>query len=291
MNTENACSRHDAIGERMPDPAERHASALRGVRIEAERLRCRLGGREVLKGLDFVVTDREIVGLLGPNGCGKSTLLRCVAGLLRPSAGSVRVGGIPSCELPRRDLARQLALQGQEGVAALGFSVRDVVAMGRLPHRKSVFAADSAADAAIVSRNIARLELASLSERMVETLSGGERQRAMIARALAQEPRILLLDEPTNHLDIRHRFAVLELVRGLGITVVQVLHDIDLAAHWCDRILLMAGGRIVADGPPANALTPAILRDVYEVTAKVDRDPATGRLHIDLAPLERTQTT
>lgn len=253
--------------------------------IAVERLGCRLAGRMVLSDIGFSVTRGEILGILGPNGSGKTTLLRCLAGLQTSSAGRVLIDGDDPRTLRPVELARRLALQAQDATAALGFTVRDVVGMGRLAHRRSPFAGAGAEDRAIVEDALDRLELSGLAERTVEQLSGGERQRVMIARALAQRPRILLLDEPTNHLDIHHRFAVLDLVRSLGITVVATLHDIELAARWCDRILLLADGRLQADAAPEEALTPDRLTAVYRVAAAVDRRPDDGRLRIDLSPL------
>ncbi|PGH57140.1 iron ABC transporter ATP-binding protein [Azospirillum palustre] len=258
--------------------------------IAVERLGCRLGGRMVLSDIGFSVPGGEILGILGPNGSGKTTLLRCVAGLQTPSAGRVLIDGDDPRALRPVELARRLALQAQDSTAALGFTVRDVVGMGRLVHRRSPFAGAGAEDRAIVEDALDRLELSGLAGRAVEQLSGGERQRVMIARALAQRPRILLLDEPTNHLDIHHRFAVLDLVRSLGITVVATLHDIELAARWCDRILLLADGRLQADAAPEDALTPDRLTAVYRVAAAVDRRPEDGLLRIDLSPLMSPRT-
>lgn len=252
--------------------------------IAVEGLGGRLGGRKVLSDIGFAVPEGTFLGILGPNGSGKTTLLRCLAGLQAPSAGRVRIEGDDPRALRPAELARRLAFQAQDSAAALGFTVRDVVGMGRLAHRRSAFAGAGAEDHAIVEDALARLELTELAGRTVEDLSGGERQRVMIARALAQCPRILLLDEPTNHLDIHHRFAVLDLVRSLGITVVATLHDIDLAARWCDRVLLLAEGRLQADGAPEEALTTERLTAVYRVAATVDRHPGHGRLRIDLSP-------
>lgn len=261
-------------------PCPRQTSA-----VVVEGLSCELAGRKVLSDIGFSVAEGAILGILGPNGSGKTTLLRCLAGLQVPSAGRIRIDGADPRALRPAELARRLALQAQDSAAALGFTVRDVVGMGRLVHRRSVFSASGAEDRAIVEDALARLELETLAERPVEQLSGGERQRVMIARALAQRPRILLLDEPTNHLDIQHRFAILDLVRSLGITVVMTLHDIELAARWCDRLLLLKDGRLKADAVPEEALTAERLTAVYRVAAAVDRRPCDGRLRIDLSPL------
>lgn len=250
-----------------------------------EGLSCRRGGREILHGIDLVVEPGTFVGLLGPNGCGKSTLLRCIAGLERHVLGRVAILGREVRDLPPAELARDLALQAQDTDAALGFSVRDVVGLGRLAHRRSLLQGDERRDRDIVAHAIAALDLDAMADRAVETLSGGERQRVMIARALAQEPAILLLDEPTNHLDVHHRFAVLALVRSLGITVVAALHEVELAARTCDRIVLMHDGRILADDAPAQALTPERLRAAFRVDATLDRHPLTDQIRIDLQPM------
>lgn len=255
--------------------------------IQLAGLWCRRGGNDVLKGIDMEVEAGTVLGVLGPNGCGKSTLLRCIAGLEQPSAGDVSLEGRAVRHLSPSAIARRLALQGQDSDSSLGFSVRDVIGLGRLAHRSSFFAGASERDKEIVEQALMRLELTELAERPVETLSGGERQRVVVARALAQEPAILLLDEPTNHLDIQHRFSVLDLVRELGVTVVAVLHDIELAARSCDRIVLMKDGLVVSDGPPALALTPRTLRDVFSVHADVETHPRACRLRIELSPLSK----
>ena len=269
-----------------PAPSPTRAPHFRQTSaVVVEGLSCLLAGRKVLSDIGFTVPHGAILGILGPNGSGKTTLLRCLAGLQAPSTGQIRIDGADPRALRPAELARRLALQAQDSAAALGFTVRDVVGMGRLAHRRSVFSASGAEDRAIVEDALARLELGALAERPVEQLSGGERQRVMIARALAQRPRILLLDEPTNHLDIQHRFAVLDLVRSLGITVVMTLHDIELAARWCDRLLLLKDGRLQADAVPEEALTAERLTAIYRVVAAVDRRPCDGRLRIDLSPL------
>jgi iron complex transport system ATP-binding protein len=255
--------------------------------VVVENLSCRLGGREVLKGIDLSIARGTVLGILGANGSGKSTLLRCIAGLARPAAGRVKIEGEDVASLPPARLARRLALQAQDAEAALGFSVREVVAMGRLAHRVSPFGSRSKGDDVVVARCLDALELTALSGRRMEALSGGERQRVMIARALAQEPTVLLLDEPTNHLDVQHRFAVLDLVRELGITVVATLHDIELAARTCDRLVLLKGGAVVADGTPFEALTANSIASVYGVSGEIDRQPGTGKIRVDLQPTGR----
>lgn len=253
--------------------------------IAIEGLACRYGEAEVLRGIDLAVDEGEFVGILGPNGCGKTTLLRCIAGLHAPDSGEVLIWGESVRAIPPARLARMLALQAQDADSALGYSVRDVVGMGRLAHRAGPFSSGTAADDAIVEDSMRRLGVESLAGRAVETLSGGERQRVIIARAIAQSPSILLLDEPTNHLDVRHRFAVVDAVRRLGVTIVATLHDIEFAARSCDRIVLLSAGRVGAEGAPEEALSPALIEEVYGVAGSMDRHPATGQIRIDLQPL------
>ena len=252
--------------------------------VVVDGLVCHLGGRKVLPGIDLRVAAGERVGLLGPNGSGKTTLLRCIAGLQKPSQGRVLVMGEDVRATRPSVLARRLALQAQDSNAALGFTVRDLVGMGRLAHRRGFARGESTRDEVVVSACLKAFALEPLANRLVESLSGGERQRAMIARALAQEPAVLLLDEPTNHLDVRHRFDVLDRVRTAGVTVLASLHDIELAARHCDRVVLLDGGTIVADAAPDEALTPENLERVYAVAALVDRSPTTGQIRIDFQP-------
>lgn len=251
--------------------------------IDVEGLHVSLGGRVVLAGIDLHVAAGEVLGVLGPNGCGKSTLLRCIAGLLQPSRGEVRLAGILVRRMKPQAIARELAFQAQEAGAALGYTVRSMVEMGRLAHR-SLFSGDATRDAAMVERSLARLEITHLAERAVETLSGGERQRMAIARALAQDSPVLVLDEPSNHLDVRHQFAVLDLVRGLGLTTIVTLHDLQLASRLCDRVALLHEGRIAALGAPAQALTPTAIERVYQVGATVSSRPGSRELDIRLFP-------
>ena len=258
--------------------------------VVVDGLVCRLGGREVLRGIDLSVEAGTFVGILGANGSGKTTLLRCIAGLQPFQSGRVRILGEDVAALPPAALARRLALQAQDDPGALGFSVADVVGMGRLAHRAGLLGGASREDERIVADALAAFDLTASAHRPVETLSGGERQRVTIARALAQQPSVLLLDEPTNHLDVRHQLSIMERVRRLGITVVATLHDIQLAARTCDRLAVLSAGRIVAQGTPEEVVTPDTIARAYGVAATVDRHPATHQIRVDLQPIERGPT-
>ncbi|MBF0686710.1 MAG: ATP-binding cassette domain-containing protein [Cellulomonas sp.] len=250
----------------------------------------RLGGRWVVDGVDATPPPGALTGLLGPNGAGKTTLLRLVAGLLEPQAGAVLVSDpgardpgptVPVHTMARRVRARHVALLEQSSDAAVPLSVREVVALGRIPYR-TLWGTDT--DAGAVDRVLAAASAAHLAERPWATLSGGERQRVHIARALAQEPSLLLLDEPTNHLDVSAQLALLGFVRGLGVTTVAALHDLNLAAAYCEHVLVLSAGRLAAAGPPAEVLTPALMREVYGVDAHVLTHPVTGRPVIAYSP-------
>jgi iron complex transport system ATP-binding protein len=234
------------------------------MRVEADGL--------TVQGIITDITLRacdEVVGIVGPNGSGKSTTLRCVYRAMKPDAGAVLIDGVSVHK--RQNLARDLAALTQESQVEFDFTVAEVVEMGRLPHER-----DSARDHRVVREALATVDLSGLAGRSFLSLSGGERQRVLIARAIAQEPRVLVLDEPTNHLDIRHQLDVLALARGLGVTVLTVLHDLNLAASYCDRLYVLDEGRLVASGTPEEVLVPELIAKVFHVTAHVVRHPTTG---------------
>jgi len=241
------------------------------VRVEAERLCWGVPGKTIVRDVDLVVEPATTVGLIGPNGSGKSTLLRCLAGLRRPSGGTVRYDGADIATWPVREKARHLAFAEQTVEADSDLRVEDVVMLGRTVHRAQWRAPDTA-DRSIVGAELERLGLVELADRPWQQLSGGERQRAHLARALAQRTRALLLDEPTNHLDIRHQLDLMRIVATSAQTVVIALHDLTLAARYCDRLVLLHQGSVVADGKAEDVLTPALLREVFEVEADVGRD-------------------
>ena len=236
--------------------------------IEAKQVRYGIRSREILRGVDFRVEKGEFVGLIGPNGSGKSTFLKNVYKVLRPQAGELTLMGDDLLAMSNREMAQRLAVMVQEQEAAFDFTVEEVVMMGRQA-RKRLLETDSREDRALVGEILARTGLASLREQGFSTLSGGEKQRVLIARALAQQTAVLVLDEPTNHLDIKYQLQLMELVRGSGCTVVAAIHDLNLAAAYCHRLYALKDGVIVGEGAPKELLTPAFLREVYEVEAEV----------------------
>ncbi|GHF18762.1 ABC transporter ATP-binding protein [Streptomyces morookaense] len=245
------------------------------MQVDIEDLSVGIAGARLVEDIALRADSGRFVGLVGPNGSGKSTVLRCVYRALRPTAGRVLLAGDDLHGMTARESARRLAALPQESGSEFDFTVAEVVAMGRLPHQGAagrVTAADTEACAAALARTGA----AHLAGRGFLTLSGGEKQRVLIARALAQQPEVLVLDEPTNHLDIAQQLEVLSLVRSSGLTVLAALHDLNLAATHCDVLYVIAGGRIVAAGPPHDVLSAELLADVFGVRAHRVPHPVTG---------------
>ena len=247
-----------------------------GARVEVVGLSANYGRTRVLESIRLTVEPRRCLAGIGPNGSGKSTLLRSVLGL-HPHQGQVRIDGVPTTGMPRRERARCLAYAPQTPVLPEGVTTRDYVTLGRTPHRP-LLAAPRGVDRQVVADVMDRLELGRLAERPLATLSGGEQQRAVLARSLAQQPRVLLLDEPTAALDLGHAQQVLDLVDRLrrqdGLTVVSTLHDLTLAGQYADRLALLSEGRVVAEGSPAEVLTAQALRTHYGARAEVVHGPS-----------------
>ncbi len=262
------------------------ATGILAAAIDLEAGYALPGGRrrEVLRGVSLSLARGDLVALLGTNGSGKTTLLRCFGGTLVPSAGEVRFDGRSVAAWRREALARRVAVLPQQLELPGGFRVAELVAMGRAPHARRLFGSTAEDDAA-VERALNDADAAELADRPVEELSGGERQRLLVAMALAQEPELLLLDEPTLHLDLSHQVALLGAIRRLrarrGLTVLAVLHDLNLAAAFAPRVAVLEAGRVVVDGPPLEVLTPELVRRVFGVPVDEARTAA-GRRHLAL---------
>jgi iron complex transport system ATP-binding protein len=249
------------------------------VSLQLDGLSVRIGGRPIVTGIDVTVPNGGFAGLLGPNGSGKSTILKAIYRVHRPAAGRVLLDGADLLALRPRDAARRVAVVAQETTAEFDFTVAEMVMIGRTPH-KGPFDRDTSADRDAVQQAMTRTGCAQLADRSFSTLSGGEKQRVLIARAIAQGADHLILDEPTNHLDIRYQVEVMELVASLNVTVLAALHDLSLAALFCDTVHLLAGGRIVAGGPPGTVITAATVRQVYGADVLVIDHPETGTPHL-----------
>ena len=259
--------------------------------IEVRGLSFSYGRRHVLKDVTFMVGDREFVGVLGPNGSGKSTLLNCLSGLLAPDQKKVYVWGKDVAVTGNNEMARLVAIVPQDSSMNFAFPVEDVVLMGRYSHI-SRFRFEDAQDYLVAQKAMKETRTWGLRSRLVTDLSGGERQRVVIARALSQEPKVLLLDEPTTHLDIRHQLEVLNLIKELnqtqGLTVLAVFHDLNLASRFCDRILLMDRGRIMASGRPEEVLTAQNIEKAFKVKAIIGRS-ARGMVSVDVGDVTETE--
>ena len=246
--------------------------------VEVRELTVRVGARALIDKVAFDAPAGAFTAIVGPNGAGKSTLLRAVAGVDHAASGMVLHDGVDLLALPRRARARILALVEQDATTELPLTGRDVVRLGRAPH-ESVFGGGDADADAVVAEALERAGAAPFAARDVTTLSGGERQRVLLARALAQRPRILLLDEPTNHLDLAAQLDMVALVRqltGEAVTVIAAVHDLSLAAAHADAVVVLAGGRVVAHGATEATLTPALIHEVFGVRAEWTRNPLTG---------------
>ena len=244
-----------------------------------------------LQRTNMAVAPGSITGLLGPNGCGKTTLLNLLSGLLTPAEGHITLEGCPLAGLTRREIARRLALVPQETHPAFDYTALQIVLMGRHPHLRA-FALEGPGDEAIALDALAATSASHLAHRLLSTLSGGEKQRVIIASALAQTPSVLLLDEPTASLDLGHQIEVAGVLASLSqakaVTMVLATHDLNLAASLCDRLVLMSGGRVFAQGATSDVLTPDHIRQVFGVEADVAFHEGAGRLSV--VPLGRVRS-
>lgn len=248
--------------------------------LVVDSLSVSLGTSPILDAVSLVAKPGTITGLIGPNGAGKSTLMRAILGLAPLSGGAVSFDAADLLTMPRRLRARFTAFVEQSGSTDARLTAREVVMLGRIPFQTVWQAPPSPADAAEVDTALAAVDMTAFAPRLYHSLSGGEQQRIQIARALAQQPRLLLLDEPTSHLDIHAQLTTLDLLRRRardGATTLLALHDLNLAAGFCDSLVVLHGGRVVAAGTPAHVLTPALLRTVYGVDASILPHPVTGQ--------------
>lgn len=263
----------------QPPPADIRDNETAPPLVIVDRAEKRFGDRNVLADITFTVARGECFGIIGPNGSGKTTLLNLISGVLALDGGQILLDGRPVSAHPRKALAKWLAVLQQETVAAEGFTVREVVEMGRYPFQ-NWFGDEKADPTPFIDGILRKLELEGLAGRRVDELSGGERQRTALGKIMAQEPRLLLLDEPTTYLDIGHQAMLLEQVRRwrreTGLTVIAVLHDLNLAAQFCDRLLLLKDGRQLAAGPPADIVTGELIRHAYGIEPVILPHPRTG---------------
>ncbi len=240
------------------------------------------GDKTILDDISFEIETGAFVGLIGANGAGKSSLLRCLYRVNRPTRGSVSIFEQNIWQHSARDNAKKVAVILQEHSDHLGLRVRDVVALGLTPHKK-LFSLDTDSDLGKIQRAIAQVDLSDFSHEPYAHLSGGEKQRVMVARAIVQDPQLLLMDEPTNHWDIRYQIDVLQQVKNMGVTVLSSFHDLNLAAAYCDTIIALDKGRLVAVGSPAEVLTEDRIAAMFNTRAMIDEHPLHGSPRISYA--------
>ena len=236
--------------------------------VDVSALNVVLGGNHILNDITLDTSQNRFIGVIGPNGSGKSTLLKCIYRVLHPTSGEVRLDEKPLSSIPIRESAKLVSVVAQHNYYNFEFSVEEVVLMGRAPYKRAL-ERDNAEDYRIVKESLAEVGMTDFAQRDFSTLSGGEQQRVILARALAQQTPCLILDEPTNHLDIKYQLQLLDIVKSLNRTILSAIHDLNIAAMYCDWLYVMKAGRIVAQGSPGDILTSELIRDVYEVEAEV----------------------
>jgi len=260
--------------------------------LDIDKLSCGYGGKTVLEDISLTIEDREIVTIIGPNGSGKTTLLRAVSRIIPPLRGNILLSGVDIHRMTPGRLARQIAVVGQFR-EPVPMTVREYVLLGRIPYYKRFQFIETDRDIALADRYIGLTGIEDCRDKRLNELSGGQMQLAAIARALVQEPKLLLLDEPTAHLDITHQARILDLIRRLNrelvVTVLMVLHDLNLASEYSHRLVLIKDGRLIACGQPDRVLTYNIVEDVYNTVVVVDKNPLSGRPHVFLVTEEQRQ--
>ncbi|MEM7030858.1 MAG: ABC transporter ATP-binding protein [Chloroflexota bacterium] len=253
------------------------------MKLQTENVSWSVEAKKIVDAVTLNVAEGEFVGLLGPNGSGKSSLLRTIYRILKPDVGLIELNGANVWQISPREVAREMAVVMQERTGDFDFSVHEIVMMGRNPHKR-MFDRDTVHDFQLVDEALSRVDMTDFAQRSFLTLSGGEKQRVLIARALVQQAKFLVLDEPTNHLDIHYQLEILELVKDLGVTTIASLHELNLAAFYCDRLYVLKAGQLVASGTPEAVLRPDLIREVYGVWSEVSTHPLTGKLTITFFP-------
>lgn len=252
------------------------------MEILTEAVKLFIGKKEILKGIDLTLHPKEFLGIIGPNGSGKSSFLKCVYRVQKPTDGKIYFDGRKLDELSYRESALKLAVVAQHNAYSFDFTVLDVVLMGRSPHKK-LLQRDTEEDYRLARRALEVVGLKGFEERNFSTLSGGEQQRVILARALTQQSECLVLDEPTNHLDIKYQLEIMDIVKSLDLTVMSAIHDLNIAAMYCDRLIAIRSGQVVGMGTPRELLTPDFIHNLYDVECDVQYFD-NGRINIVYIP-------
>jgi iron complex transport system ATP-binding protein len=254
--------------------------------IAARNIGVEMDSRQIIADISMTAQGHQFIGIIGPNGSGKSTFLKCIYRTLQPTQGIIYLDGQQLTDFSYRESAQKLAVVAQHNFYDFDFEVMEVVLMGRSPHKR-LMDRDTEEDHAIAYHSLQTVGMASMAHRSFSTLSGGEQQRVILARALAQRTQCIVLDEPTNHLDIKYQLQLMDIVKGLGILVVAAVHDLNIAAAYCDRLYAIKEGHLFGSGAPDDLLTEQFIYDLYEVRAEILRDSA-GRRVIVYHPQQLT---
>ncbi len=242
-----------------------------------------IGRHKILQDITFKIKNKEFLGIIGPNGSGKSTLLKNIYRLYKPSRGVIYLNGRDIQSIPGKTFARNVAVMAQENYVGFDLRVIDMVLMGRYPY-KGALERTSQKDEAIALQSLKKVGLSDYEKRYFLSLSGGEKQRVLIARALAQQPNLFILDEPTNHLDIQYQYQIMNVLKKEPITVLVALHDLNIAALYCDRLLVLKNGRLVKSGTPREIITSKLIRDLYGIDSHVTFSKANGHPQVQFLP-------
>lgn len=254
------------------------------IEISSEKLDAHLGGEKILSNINIHIANKEFVGIIGPNGSGKSTLLRCIYRTLKPSKGTIFINDRDLDSFPIKETAKKMAVVSQHNEIGFDFSVMDMVLIGRSPHKKFM-ERDNLKDYRIALESLKKVGMEDFKDRGFNSLSGGEKQRIILARALAQNTRCLILDEPTNHLDIKYQLQFMSIAKDLDITVISAIHDLNLAAIYCDKLYALKEGELVAYGSPRDVLTSELIKDIYDVDSEVTINKDSNLLNIIYKPM------
>ncbi|GKU82053.1 ABC transporter ATP-binding protein [Niallia sp. NCCP-28] len=247
------------------------------MELIAKEMEIKIGKKEIVKNISLLVKKQQFVGLIGPNGCGKSTLLKSIYKSLVPHKGTVLLDDLDVLKTSEKKVSQRLGVVGQFNEMNFDLTVQQMVMLGRTPHKK-LLESDKQEDFAIVEEALARTNLLDYKDRSFLSLSGGEKQRVILARTIAQQPKFMILDEPTNHLDIRYQIEILECVKGLNIGVLAALHDLEMAAHYCDYLYAIKNGEVYAHGTPEKVLTPDTIESLYQIKCQTFINPVTNGL-------------
>jgi len=253
------------------------------MELRAENMIVTLANTDIVNDISIKVKNKQFVGLIGPNGCGKSTLLKSIYKVIKPKKGSIYLGDLDVLNSEPLSVSRIMGVVGQFNDLSFDFTVEEMVLMGRTPHKKFM-ERDTEEDYKIVREALNKVSLTGYEDRSYLTLSGGEKQRVILARAIAQQPSFLVMDEPTNHLDIKYQLQILSIVKQMNIGTLAALHDLELAAEYCDYLYVMKQGKLMAQGTPKELLTSTLIREVYDVSCEIYTNPVTGELGIAYMP-------